>query len=391
MGCITSKVLTRSGSFQEELRHSLRRRDSKKGFPIATNISGGHHQHFPPLVYSSNSSSLPTILQSANYSDDDDDDNQQHYASATNVEPIDHYLGTKKVAATWAELLAGLEKVPHTLESANINADAPKRSKSFDWSFGEPELSIQGSSIVDDKADNRGVERCRSFHTVEEYEKLLVKANSSSCIEASFNIVDDQEVKNKSEFSVIPDPPELVVTIYSHNHTYDSVEVVEPDEPTTNFEDTISKRSADHVLLVKEKAAGSRRKAMAKELASLKIPSTMELPSIASLKEWVVQVEEQVAVNASPPQVSADAPKFGSFDLSSNTSSSSSSSNYKCNGEGEDEGDGDGDGDGGSAADSNYSNIFDPEMLSAIEEAMQQLDTEEENVVKLIEDADINY
>ncbi|KAK9152292.1 hypothetical protein Syun_010601 [Stephania yunnanensis] len=378
MGCITSKVLTRSGSFQEELRHSLRRRDSKKGFPIATNISGGggDHQQFLALVYSSsNSSSLPAILQSANYSDDDD---HRHYASATNVEPIDHYLGTKKGAATWAELLAGLENVPHAQESANINVDAPKRSKSFDWSFGEPELSIQGSSIVDDKADNWGIERCRSFHTVEEYEKLLVKANSSSCM------IDDQEVKNKSEFSVIPDTPELVLTTYSNNHTYDSVPVVEPDQPKTNFEDTISNRSADDVLLVKEKAAGSRRKAMAKELSSLKIPSTMELPNIASLKEWVVQVEEQVAVNASPPEVSADEPKFGSFDLSSNTSSSSSSSsNYKCNGEGE--------GDGGSPADSNYSNIFDPEMLSAIEEAMQQLDTEEEGVVKLIEDADINY
>ncbi|XP_057431389.1 uncharacterized protein LOC130724372 [Lotus japonicus] len=94
---------------------------------------------------------------------------------------------------------------------------------------------------------------------------------------------------------------------------------------------------------------GNKRKALAKRLESLKIPSTIESPAIASLREWL----PADGIYSSGSYVT---PKFGSYSLMNTRIANESS----------------------------QESIFSPELVSAFEQCMQNLDAEEEKILKQI-------
>jgi len=95
---------------------------------------------------------------------------------------------------------------------------------------------------------------------------------------------------------------------------------------------------------------GFKRKAMAKGLESLRIPPSIEFPTISSLREWL-HAGDQVY---SPG--SYVTPKFGNYALPIRRSVDESSEDY----------------------------IFNPELVTAFEQCMHELEAEEESILKQI-------
>lgn len=192
------------------------------------------------------------------------------------------------------------------VEFADFNAS--KRSKSSRWSPREHEQPPLDPGISDGVKEmglksNKGIARCRSFHTVDEYDAMLERIWLS------------KENLGTEETG-------LLLTA--------DLETEEGTECDTG---------GGHGTSEKE----PKRKAMAKQLRSLRIPSTIEFPAIASLREWL-PMEEQVY---SPGACAT--PKFGSHARTENESGASLP--------------------------------FSPELVAAFEESMKQLETEEERIL----------
>lgn len=114
----------------------------------------------------------------------------------------------------------------------------------------------------------------------------------------------------------------------------------------------------DESLVVEEKDSGNKRHAVAKRLDSLKIPATIEFTAIGSLREWL-----QGGGKVYSPGTAYVTPKFGSY----------CSSNSKMNNES-----------GSTTESGGY--VFNPELVTAIEEHMQELEVEEETIIMQIAD-----
>jgi hypothetical protein len=94
---------------------------------------------------------------------------------------------------------------------------------------------------------------------------------------------------------------------------------------------------------------GNKRKDIAKRLESLRIPSNVESPAIASLRKWL-------PADGIYSPGSYVTPKFGSY----------SSTNIRNEDESSDD------------------SIFSPELVSAFEQCMEKLEAEEETILKQI-------
>lgn len=100
---------------------------------------------------------------------------------------------------------------------------------------------------------------------------------------------------------------------------------------------------------------GNKRKAIAKKLESLRIPYNIECPAIVSLREWIPKDEIY-----SPG--SYVTPRFGSYSSLMNI---------------------------GNEKEWSEDSVFSPELVSAFEKCMQNLEAEEENILKqIIEDVE---
>ncbi|XP_077222438.1 uncharacterized protein LOC143856197 [Tasmannia lanceolata] len=131
MGCISSKIATRSRSFREELSQSLQRRIN--GFPVFEDLivsKNGTDQFFALLC---TANTVTKKLQTATDSNPSID--------PTNPETIN----------TW-ELMADLEE-----EEQKEEEQAPRK---------------------EDGPKDVGLVRSRSFHTVEEYDEMAVSASN---------------------------------------------------------------------------------------------------------------------------------------------------------------------------------------------------------------------
>ncbi|KAF6145979.1 hypothetical protein GIB67_033338 [Kingdonia uniflora] len=294
MGCISSKIMTRSTSFQEELSRSLHRRN--KGFPgleelIFVSKNGDD------IVSTANSSTVPEKPQSVTH-------------PITNTrpsgEPTRHHI-----INSW-ELMEGLEEYN---QQEPINA--MQRSKSLNGSSNfKSSLDSSFDGITTSCSENGNVGRCRSFHTIEEYNTMVER---------------NQLFKEKGESRT-----RLSLEV----ETACKVEEDRRDFKLTDNSNNIGKKHG-----VEEK--GVKRKALAKQLTSLKVPySTVDFPAIGSSTE----VEGQVSILGDYVT-----PKFGSFA----SIPAVSLKKDKCN-------------------------VFDPEMMFAFEEAMQQLEQEEEVLLQQI-------
>ncbi|XP_059658572.1 uncharacterized protein LOC132304886 [Cornus florida] len=363
MGCISSKVLTRSLSIQEELNHSLQRRTN--GVPVLeelfTSTNGNDHHQFLTLVCTADKAA--NELRTGSFT----------LLSKTGPKPPPEPTNTEAAAATNWELMAGLKEQgeekqavqpaeslllspPKEVETSDIKTS--KRSKSFH--------RIDGLKEGEYDWENKGMPRSRSFHTIEEFDAMLEKIQKGLSSRAhELGLEDYCESVTKLQFqdanasfensrqtdqSVLRDEDSTrqrtVTEVYRVSFT--SEPESKESHPSLNSgslaEEMDSVEDAAEEGNVSEK--GIKRKSVAKGLRSLEIPSTIELPTIGSLREWLHDGGQ------------AFTPKFGSYNLETCVS----------------EKDGD-----------DVDSIFSPEMVAAFEECMQQLEVEEESIIKQIE------
>ncbi|KAL4380665.1 hypothetical protein AHAS_Ahas04G0056200 [Arachis hypogaea] len=366
MGCISSKILARSISVHEERKQGSRR--MANGIPLLEDliISANGNDQYLALVSAANTVS-----------------NKLHSRSLhSNMFPEP---ATEPVAS---ETIDKLDISPRLSQGGGKQIEGDKSWHSF------PEQIVssidQGNlSDFEDKhnLDSKDVTGSRSFHTLEEYDNLVneisfsdspkVQKNEFSNEEADSRTIEELKVSalantihniedndsaakkmlppcshdNSSEDSkLVKDISIKSITLGSstpspNNHSTNQRienEVVNPNEKTN-----IPGIAAQGVNTT-EKV--NKRKAIAKRLESLRIPSNVELPAIASLREWI----PGSGIYSSASYVT---PKFGSFSCQMDTRNESESSE---------------------------DSVFSPELVSAFEMSMQILEAEEETILKQI-------
>ncbi|KAH7526443.1 hypothetical protein JRO89_XSUnG0053900 [Xanthoceras sorbifolium] len=308
MGCISSKLVSRSLSFQEDLNKSLHRRRA--------NGSG----NFLALISSANS--VPNQILSTSFA------SESNKCSNPTVE-----LVRNETSDTW-ELKASLEQGEQVQPTSpvlqkdieSIEVDLARRLKSFRC-FDDCEVSSMAPESFDGikeyrfKQTNGGRTHARGFHTVQEFdaivEKICLSRAGQTGLGGKNGSLQLHHSKSSSDLSE-----------HAAQKLYQELEQSRVEENT-----------------------GLKRKAMANELESLRIPQSIEFPEVADLREWLSRGQ----VYSPGTYVT---PKFGSYNLPKSGLAN------KCS----------------------EGTIFDPELVAALEECMEQLEVEEEIVLKQIEE-----
>lgn len=353
MGCITSKVITKSMSFHKEMSQSLPR--TTDGIPVVEDRY--------------NSSHIPDL-----------------YPSST------------ETFNAW-ELVAGLEQHRVNQEGNHEDLSLPssssvekkrgiykaKRSKSSQWL---PENEIPPRVPRDfDRLDglefkwgSKGVVRARSFHTVEEYDAMVETIHLAGGPKNGFGNEHDSGTEMQLPHSKWSSKKPHLFDYYPSS-THDATISLSRDEESIRENSTTDERGTpitvgpgtremlpsltDSISAEKsqtfEDAAhegsssisgkGLKRKAIGKGLNSIQVPSTTEFPSVANLREWLYQGGQVYSPGAYVT------PKFGSYNISKPRPRKERSEE----------------------------SIFDPNLVAAFEECMQQLEAEEDTVLRGIE------
>lgn len=279
-----------------------------------------------------------------------------------------------------------------------IESDQKNRSKSWHW-FPDHIvscLSQENSFGFEDKLDlsSKGATRSKSFHTLEEYDDMVNKiwlSKSHSVQQSEFN----DEEENGSVTNIDLQVSQLISNNTTHHtedndsainkmqspclhmkYSFEDSKIVEEknilsttsessmatpgpksqiSSSGTKNEEVVPSQKTSMLQSVVQGASGTekenKRKAVAKRLESLSIPSNIESPAIASLREWL----PAGGIYSSGSYVT---PKFGSYSLMNIWNANESS-------ESED-------------------SIFCTELVSAFEQCMQKLKADEENILKQI-------
>jgi hypothetical protein len=230
-------------------------------------------------------------------------------------------------------------------EGKQIESDKKNRSKSWH----------QFPDHIEDKHDlsSKGDVGSRSFHSVEEYDAMINKISSCRDHRSEFHDIKYNGSRINMELKVseiLPDKTHL---------TEDKNSAEKMQLPCLNKNCSLEEREIVKEINIHNEASEictsekeNKRKAIGKRLESLRIPSNIENPAIASLREWLP------ARGIYSPG-SYVTPKFGSYSSMNNANESSEDS------------------------------VFSPELVSAFEQCMQNLEAEEKNILKQItEDGD---
>jgi len=328
MGCFSSKVIARSISFHEERKKISQR--TTNGIPLLEDliISSGGSDQYLALVCAANT--VSNKLHSGSLS--------SNISSKLAIEPA-----SSETIKKLKPVSAGLDQG----EGKQIERDKKNRSKSW---HQFPEHIVQ-SLAQENSSDSssKGGARSRSFHTVEEYDDIVNKIWSSKC-QSEFN--DEEDAEEKDSAMKRMQEPSL-----NKKHSLKERKIVkETNNLSTASESSISTSGIEneevvtsHKTSIIEK--GNKRKTVAKRLESLRIPSSVEYPAIASLREWL----PGGGIYSPGSYVT---PKFGSYSIMdiSNANESSEDSD----------------------------SIFSPELVSAFEQCIKKLEAEEENILKQI-------
>lgn len=339
MGCVTSKVMTRTGSFQEELSQSLKRRH--RGVPALQEIL---------FSRSKNGGDPFLVIYNA---DAATDDTKQSSDKHINPESVD----------TW-DLMEGLEESSQLQdEEEEIEEHYRKQqSQSFRFSFSDYKSSGESSADI--------AVRSKSFHTVDEYDAIMMERNRLS----PTNLKKDWEdgladyLKNVNKvLNPYSSTMAMQESISDEVEERNCISVESDIEGSQNLAENVPITSSvpmptnNGIVSIKEKVhanheKGTRRKAMAKDLTLLAIPSTVEFSVIAT------EDNEGNAVNLNPSQDQYyyETPRFGSFGFPLSFKKEDSPS----------------------AEEIQDACVFDPEMVSSLEVAMQQLQREEDLLLK---------
>ncbi|XP_068642058.1 uncharacterized protein [Aristolochia californica] len=323
MGCISSKIVTRSSSFKEEFRQSFKRRVN--GFPVLEDlfISNKGEDQFLSLVSTADTvtKKLQTRVQPQEFQ--------------TNSEPC-------------------------------LEASKPERINAWELMEGLEEEKDEGDRLI--TRSTRLDVRCRSFHTVEEFDALVQShdrgRHTRSRSVDTLQEFDDKFVENNlwSQAEGKEHEIPVVTKIFpvkdnqevndTHEHKEEEmssadlgVAVSSEGHPCQAQEDGSTDGTAENG---KEKGFG--RKAKAKELTSLSIPTSTSTPAVGSLGEWLDLGSQTY------PTSDYMTPKFGNFSLPVPLKRNNSKERV----------------------------IFDPELVAAFEESLKEMTAVEEFVLKQI-------
>ncbi|KAK7303474.1 hypothetical protein RJT34_14381 [Clitoria ternatea] len=372
MGCISSKVLVRSISLHEDRKE--RSQKTANGIPLLEDliISTSGSDQYLALVCAANT--VSNKLHSRSIS--------SNRSSRLAIEPA---------GSETPEKLEPSERQGQG-ERKQIESDI-KKNRSKSWhQFPEPSvcsLAQENSSGFEDKHDlsSKGAVRSRSFHTVEEYDEMVnkicltksyrdqqsefdddddsgnnmklqvsefisntedkdcaIKKMQPSCLNRKCSIDERKIVKEIHTMSTTSTPESCKVTLCPESHISNSGNKNEEVVPSDKIRMLEGAAQGE-----KTNEKGNKRKAVAKRLESLRIPSSIEYPAIASLREW------HPAGGIYSPG-SYITPKFGSYSIMNIRNANKSIED----------------------------SVFSPELVSAFEQCMVQLEAEEENILKQI-------
>ncbi|RDY00665.1 hypothetical protein CR513_16118, partial [Mucuna pruriens] len=367
MGCISSKVIARSISLHEERRKTSQR--TTNGIPLLEDliISTSGSDQYLALVCAANT--VSNKLHSGSLS--------SNTSSKLAIEPASSQTFDK---------LKPSERLGEG-ERKQVESDKKNRSKSW-HQFPQHivhSLAQESSSGFEDKHDSssKGAARSRSFHTLEEYDDMVNRTwltKSLADYQSEFNdeedagsgtIMDLQVSELKSNTTHHAEDKDCAIKkmqppCSNKKYSLEERKIVKETNklsaasesstvaPSPSPKSHISSPGIKNEEVVPSHKTnsiekGKKRKAVAKRLESLRIPSSVEYPAIASLREWLP------AGGIYSPE-SYVTPKFGSYsmmDISNENESSEDS-------------------------------IFSPELVSAFEQCMQKLEAEEETILKQI-------
>ncbi|KAL8096585.1 uncharacterized protein LOC141700145 [Apium graveolens] len=319
MGCISSKFITKSLSFREDLSnrkrgvHGLTMLDEFFTSDDGNSTSNDHH--FFALV---------SKLRTGDFA----------LPAKKSVEEKD-----KETINAW-ELMAGLEEQADQKEelaySKVPDLDKLKRSKSCEIS------KLATAFELNDDQDNRGVGRSRSFHTVEEYDAMMERIMISH--------VHNDDESDQYTNNHVAKFQETAQSVPRKQIDNDKDQTTEPDIKEV-IADVSSSVNKDGFQETSNPDTGLKRKALKKGLESLQIPSAAEFRKTGSLKDWL-----QNGGNISSPGEYVT-PKFGNY----NKPKSKLSEEYRDD------------------------SVFNPELVAAFEEFLQQLEVEEDSILEQIE------
>ncbi|ESW19545.1 hypothetical protein PHAVU_006G134300 [Phaseolus vulgaris] len=351
MGCFSSKVIARSISFHEERKKRSQR--TTNGIPLLEDliISSGGSDQYLALVCAANT--VSNKLHSGSLS--------SNKSSKLAIEPASSET-SKKLKPVSSRL--------DQVEGKQIERDKKNRSKSW---HQFPEHIVQSLAQENSSGfeSSKGAARSKSFHTVEEYDDIVNKIWSSKCHTDEQSEYNDEEDAG-SGTSTTHHTEEKDCAIkrmqapsLNKNHSLKERKIVKESNnlSTASESSTVAPNSSpnshisssgiknEEVVTSHRRSIekGNKRKAVAKRLESLRIPSGVEYPAIASLREWLP------AGGIYSPG-SYVTPKFGSYSIMDISNENESSEN----------------------------SIFSPELVSAFEQCMQKLEAEEENILKQI-------
>ena len=393
MGCISSKFMSRSISFHGVQNQSLDR--TANDIPALDKVimSDSGIDHSFALVCTANM--VINRLQSWDFS--------SNTCPEPAIEPVNsETINTSKLMASLDQgVVKQAQPAPEPVGSIDVHLTRSGQSKSCHW-FLEHEYSSLALEISDgirgDKSDwsHKCMIHNRSFHTVEENDSMLENISSSAQqrgldgkdygsgmkafplgSKSSSNIshhAEDKETglqETKQSFlhgkslvyentmfketgakEVMPSP-----NCNSSSSGEENQQVMPSPYSTSSTKEshTVLEIRAQEGNIIEK---GFKRKAIAEGLESLRIPPTIEFPTISSLREWI-HAGGQVY---SPG--SYVTPKFGSYSLPIPVNIDECSKDY----------------------------IFNPELVAALEQCMHQLEEEEESILKqIVENLEKDY
>lgn len=355
MGCSSSKILTRTGSFQKEVKQSKQKKTNGLEELLMSKDGG---DQFLALLCTANTVARRIKASSLR---EEPEQNAEATIEPTNsktidIEESDGIANTEneptniETINAW-ELLAGLEEGKgeeqqqqtenhHNVESSNIDKDEDCK-----FIVGNDSILSTSFNLIEDNS-NVVVTQTRSIRTVEDYDAMVAgnyPEEGKYMTETSRST--DVQLPTGSE-SLIRECSTISVKMEDND-----VEQREKHEELELkiFGIEVGVQENVDVKLDKKSENGPKRKAMAKELTALKVPA-FEFSRTGSLREWL-KLGGQVF---SPG--SYVTPKFGHF-VSQDPRN------------GETWGDHD---------------VFDPDLIAQFEQAMRQLTMEEEFILEQI-------
>ncbi|KAI3456626.1 hypothetical protein Pfo_013289 [Paulownia fortunei] len=340
MGCISSKAITRSMSIREELNHGFQ--STSAAWEELLTSHSGNDQLFA-FVCSANARTTKLRTSSFTFPSRDPE---------TALET--KYLANARDLIPDISGKAEVESAPDAVGEPDLVRFT--RSKSCQ-TLREKEmlgLSPGTDGLNENKLDlkDKNLTGSRSFHTVEEYDALLERIHKFSTSIGSF---DDyyswEDAKLQQSNALDENQNDRCI----QRTTKDSLKKEPGMKEGLNLdsEGSSSLRNSDNFENVVQvdgtPETGWKRKAVAKGLKSLDV-STIEFPAIARLRQRI-HVEGQIY---SPGTYIT--PKFGSYNAKVTPATQEK--------------------------EAGENSVFSPELVAAFEDFMQQLQLEEDSIIK---------